>query len=399
MTKLWLITEHHFRKGVFQRSFLLLLCSLPLFVGLSVGMGMLATRLRQTSTTLGYVDMPGVMVQALLSQKLVHLQEFDSREEAHSALVSGQLDAYYLLPANYAITHEAELVYFTPPHYRATRHFKDTIQLNLMAGLPPTVSQRVLVGATVTVIATDYGREFPDGGPSARQVLPAIVALMFAFMILTTSSHLVGALVEERENRTIEVLTSSVSSSQLLGGKILAGLGMGVTLLAAWVLFLIVAVWIGRDLLAVEWLQTFSVNWRDILMVAIVALPVQLFYAALMAIIGTYVSAQQDVEQIAPLMFISLLLPIYLLVPVMKNPDGVLAIGATLFPPTSVLTFAMRSIFRAVSTWQVLLSGAISLVSGSVLSWLAARAFRANMLRYGKATSLRELLRGSGGRA
>jgi ABC-2 type transport system permease protein len=63
----------------------------------------------------------------------------------------------------------------------------------------------------------------------------------------------------------------------------------------------------------------------------------------------------------------------------------------SIFPPTAILTFALRMLFAAVPWWQVILSVAISLTSAIAMTWLAAKAFRLGMLRYGQRLKLREL--------
>jgi ABC-2 type transport system permease protein len=95
-------------------------------------------------------------------------------------------------------------------------------------------------------------------------------------------------------------------------------------------------------------------------------------------------------------MSIPLFLPLYVLPVLITQPEGTLALVFTYLPVTSVMTVGFLSIFREVPTHQIALSAGISALSGLGIVWLAARAFRIGMLRYGKGIRLREVF-GRGG--
>jgi ABC-2 type transport system permease protein len=322
----------------------------------------------------------------------VRLVPFDTPQAARAGLEAEQVDAYYLLSADHAGTHQVELVYLKPPHPTATRHFQDVVRLNLMAGQPPAVAERALSGANLTVRATESKRDFPGGGPSADQLVPLVAAAIYSFLVLTTSGYMMQVVVEEKENRTIEIMVSSVSPAQMMTGKIAGALGIALMQLAVWLAFLAGAKWLGGTVLEIDWLQNVNPNWRDMLSIIVVALPSYLCIAALMTIVGTTLVGSQEAQQAGPLFFMLLFVPMYLLVPITKNLNGPLSLGLSLFPLTSVVTIAMRSVLAEIPGWQTALSAITALVSGTVMVWLAGKAFRMNMLRYGQRLKWRELL-------
>jgi len=122
-----------------------------------------------------------------------------------------------------------------------------------------------------------------------------------------------------------------------------------------------------------------------------VALPSYLFLAALMTVVGATLVESQEAQQAGPLFFMLLFVPMYLLIPITENLNGPLSLGLSLFPATSVLTLAIRSVFTEIPVWQTALSAIIALVSGIVMVWLAGKAFRMSMLRYGQRLKWREL--------
>jgi len=389
MSKVWLIAQHQFRQEVSKLSFLLVLFSMPLFLTLTIGLVYLLSRLEEESTTLGYVDQAGLLVETLAEPEEydVRLVAFDTPEAARAALEAEQIEAYYVLPADYAGTHQAELVYFEPPDLHARHYFRNVVRLNLMAGQPPAVVERTLSGANVTVRVTEWNRELSAG----QFVVPLIAAAIFAFLVLTTSSYMMEVVVEEKENRTMEIVMSSVSPAQMMAGKIIGALGIALMQLVVWVAFLVGAAWLGGNVLEMSWLQDITPNWRDILMIVIVALPSYLCIAALMTLVGSTLVESQEVQQAGGLFMLPLFLPLYLLVPITENLNGPLSLGLSFFPVTSVVTISIRSMLMAIPAWQIALSAAIALASGAGMVWLAGKAFRMSMLRYGQRLQWREL--------
>lgn len=395
MSKVWLVARHQFREEASKRSFLLILLMLPLFMTFTVGFGYLISLAERNEIALGYVDPAGIVVDPSLAPDVddVSLVPYASANEARAALESGQIDAYYLIDPKYAANRRAELIFQEDVPGRATHYFEEVIRFNLVADQAPAVAQRMLEGAKVTIEATDYGREFGGDGPSAGLFVPLVAAVIFAFLIMTTSGYMTSVLAEEKANRTIEIVVTSISSGRLMAGKVLGALGIALVQLLVWVLFLLGAIWVGANLLDIGWLKELQISWRDVLGVVAVALPAYVFVAALMALIGSMLSDATEAEQIGPMSMLLIFLPIYLLVVIFNNPNGAVALILSFFPPTSLVTIALRSAVMVVPEWQIALSALISLAGGVFLVWLAGRAFRRGMLRYGQRLTLRELFR------
>ena len=393
MSKTWLIARYHFQGETRKRTFLLVVLSLPLFLIVTIGLGYLFSRLEEESTTLGYVDQAGLLVQMPVQAAgdSVRMVAFEVQEAAQVALEAGHIDAYYLLAPDYAETHHVELVYYEPPSRPAVHRFENAVRLNLVAGLSPAVIDRLLSGPSVTVRATELHLELPAAGPGAGQFVPLIAAAIFTFLVLTTSGYMMEVLVAEKENRTMEIMVTSVSPAQMMAGKTIGALGIGLIQLLVWLAFLAGAVWLGRSVLRIDWLQNLDVNVRGTTMAVALALPSYLCFAALGALIGSTLIDTQEAHQTGGLFFLPLFLPIYLIVPITQNLNGPLALGLSFFPVTSVMTFALRSLFIEVPVWQFATAGAIALACGAVLVWLAAKALRLSMLRYGQRLKWRDL--------
>jgi ABC-2 type transport system permease protein len=302
-----------------------------------------------------------------------------------------------VLPAESGAGRQAELVFAKPPSHTAMAAFDKVVRLNLLAGRDPQVIERVLEGPEIVVQATSVNREFPVGGPTVNSFLPLIVAFLLGALVLTVSTTLMEALVVEKENRVIEVMVTSVSPGQMMAGKILGILAMGLLLLLSWFGMLVVAVWLGGSVLDVSWMQEIQPSWRDLGLLVLVTLPAMLFASALMVLVGTTLVDNEESQQAGALVALAFLLPIYLFFLFANSPNSAGSLAVSLFPMTAVTSLAMRSIFVEVPVWQYAAAAGIALLGGVALIWLAGKALRVNMLRYGQRLRLGELLRGEGG--
>lgn len=395
MTKIWLIAKQQFLKEARKRSFILVILSLPLFMSVSIGVGYLASRMENRQTTIGYVDEANFLQSTTLpgDDANIELIRFDTVEGAHAALDQGEIEAYYHLPQDYESTREADMVYAEYPEYPAQRYFWNLTRLNMLAGESSDVIELALSRVNVIIVDSQSSREYPNGDPNPGQVLSLIIALMFGFLIMTTSAYMMSVVVEEKENRTMEVVITSVSPYQLMVGKTLGAIGISVIQLVVWLLFLTLSVWVGKDVLAFTWLQDLSIDWRDVGLISLVAAPTYLCISAIMTAVGATMVEEQEMQQVGPLIFIGTFLPIYLIYPIFQDPNGPVAIVFSMIPLTTLLTFAMRGMIMQVPAWQYLAATSLSMVLGLLALWLAGKAFRLNMLRYGQAIRLRDIFK------
>jgi ABC-2 type transport system permease protein len=393
MSKMWLVAEQQFKKDVLKRSFLLTIIAMPLFLGFTAGMGWLGERMQQQTTNLGYVDAGNVLAPTSTDKSVVLLR-FDSASQARAALDSGQIDAYYVLPSDYPQTRQTELVYGSQLSNSAVQAFYEMVRHNLLAGQSEQVATRALAGPEIAVLAAARNREVPLGSPGLEQFLPLIVAALFAFLVMTVAATLMEAMAAEKQNRTIEIVVSSISPGQMMAGKIIGVMGMALLLAASWVALLLGFAWFGATIMGWDWLQGVTVQWRDLALLTLVALPSFLCMAATMVALGATIVDAQEAQQVGAVAFLVIFVPVYLFFAFGDNPNSPLAIAFSLFPLTAVTTLAVRSMFMEVPAAQYGAAALVSLVCGLAMVWLAGKLFRANMLRYGQGLRLGQMLRG-----
>ena len=398
MLKLGRIATYEYKRNVFKRSFLLTLLSVPLIIALNVGVGLYMESRGNDDAPVGYVDRAGLFadpVPVLVSGSREPLEfvSFQTQEDARGALESGRIQALLVVDADYGETREMTLFYFEEPGGSTIRQLYDFVQANLLADRPADIVRRAaLIGEGVTVRSLDGRRQVPSGGPSFDIMMPMLIGFAFIFLLLMNASYLMQAVVEEKENRTMEVLVTSVSPVQLIAGKVLGVVAIGLTQLAAWIVVGVLAV-VVASVAGIAWFQNASLDGQLLLTTVAVAIPAYVFAAALMTAVGATTISAQESQATGAIFFILHVVPIYLAGLIINTPNAVLPTVFTFLPFTALLTITLRNIFASVPLWQVAAAVALQVLYAVVALWLASRAFRLGMLQYGQRLNWRKLLK------
>ncbi len=402
MTATWEVAAHHFRREVFKRSYLMTLLSLPLFFAFIVGMVLITAAVNDETVKLGIVD-PGGFIRRLEvpdGDEDVEIIVFETEVAAMAALEAedetAQIVGFYILTADYPEDRRLELVVREELDADVQNHFTDLLRTNILAVEAPELADRVVNGSSLLVRATNTNREFPATNPTAGLFIPLILSVIYVFTIFPITGIMAGALADEKVNRTIEVIVTTISTRALLGGKILAVTMMALLQISTWVVFLAIAIRVGAQGFDLPWLQNLDIPWRDVGVIALLAVPGFFFYGAVLVLIGSLIDDAETLQQVSGLLSIPLFLPLYVLPVLITEPQGTVSLVFTYLPVTSVMTVGFLSIFRELPTLQIAVSAGISVLSGLAMVWLAGRAFRIGMLRYGKRIRLREVF-GRGG--
>jgi ABC-2 type transport system permease protein len=396
MRKLWLAVKHDYSKNIRQKSFLIAIFSLPLFLGLSFMLGYFMQSQTRNSETIGFVDRSGVFenpisLNEISDKERVEIVSVLNTEEAERLLKNGSLQAYFLIPDNYPSNIDIEMFYFDQPGENALNDFYDFLQLNLARNFPEEIRKRVSIGTNSIIRSPDGSREFPENNPSVSMFLPLFIGLGFIMLLLISSGYLMSGFLDERSNRTIELLITSLSPTQLVGSKLITMVAIGLTMLATWIIVSLVAIVIGVNILDLEWVKEITINWDNVFVILSAALPSYIFAAALMLGIGLLLGNSQEAESIGPLFFMVSFVPIWFVGLITNNLDGTAALILSSLPITSILTIGLRSIFIEIPTWQLVLSLSVQFLMVFGAIWLAVSTLRIGLLRTGSKIRLREL--------
>ena len=401
MTKILRVALHEYRRHVFNKRFVLGLLSVPLIILLLVGLVFLVISMESDSRPIGYVDYSSLLSDPLPAPKPeppdrpVTMQPFETEAAARSALEAGEVQIYYVLPQDYRSSGKLTVVSMDKVKSSSRQQFYSFLSVNLLRNTDPQVAERLTKGAEVTV-------QSPDGSRSVSSqnwfsiFIPVIAGLAFMIVMFSIGGYLMQAVVEEKENRTMEVIVTSVSPDQFMAGKIIGNIAIGLTMILSWGLFIVVTVLIGRNY--IEFLRGIQILPQTVTLLACVMLPAFVMMAALMAAIGATVTEAREGQQVVGFLTMPVWIPYVLMTVIMSNPNSPLAVTLSMLPITAPLTMLFRDGSTILPVWQIALSAFIQAASAVGAIWLAGRAFRIGMLRYGKKVAWRELFARQGGR-
>lgn len=401
MNKFWFVAINEYKRHVFQKKFLLAILSLPALLVVSIGAGFLAERSDQNYAPLGYVDHAGVLAdpqpisEEYQEDKPVELVAFPEEREALAALEAGEIQAYYVLPDSFPEIRDVTLTYFQEPGRNATRQFRTLLQVNLAAGLDEEAVSRILDGVDFTIRTPDGSRSFSENSIFGDLVLPLVSGFLLMFTLITSAGYLSTAVAEEKENRTIEILATSMSSNQFILGKVVGIVMVVGTQITSWIVFLVGGVLIGKATLDFEWLADAQLDPGLILLLVGILVPAFFFYAGLTIAISSTATETSEGQQAMGLVSMPLGFSYWFAALVIANPNGAFATALSLIPFTAPSMMPLRAAFSVVPLWQSLASIGILALCAVFSVWLAARAYEMGLLRYGKRLRLAEVLASS----
>ncbi|HVU13479.1 MAG TPA: ABC transporter permease [Phototrophicaceae bacterium] len=392
MARIWLIARHEYLTNIRRRSFLFVAFGIPI---LTIAITMLSVTLifnkdsdPRSLGTVGYVDLAGVLHKQI--DQPDYFRAYDTEAAARAALDAGSIGAYYVLPADYLKTGNVSVVAKTDIPSALGNAFDAYLRANLSSGLDAQVVKRLQDPVEASIRTLNDGRVMSENEIGGLFVTPIIFMMVFLFASQSTGSYLMSGLVEEKTNRIMEILVTSVTPFDLLFGKII-GLGLlGLTQLV---------VWLGGGYVTLTLSHNFSFLSAitippDLALVAVVYFLLGYFFmASVMACLGVIVGSEQESRQYAAIFTFGFVIPVLFITSFISDPNGPVVTFLTLFPLTSSISVLLRMSFGSLPTWQLIASMVILLLTGLFVAWASARIFRWGLLLYGKRPSLRQLIR------
>jgi ABC-2 type transport system permease protein len=416
MRKIWVIARHEFLTTIARKGYIFAVIGMPLFFLALTGLPTLLLRADRNVLTrerpIALVDRAAV-IDLGLAEKLPsaeapsrtvgldaaekrppHFVGYSSLEQALADLRSGRVSACYLITEDYrktgkVLAYTPEGGFFESLRTPGRRYLEDLLRASL---IHPSVSGEMLDRLLAPMklehlkVSAQGGITPVDDEDDLGQFLgPFGMFLLLTMAIFFSSGYLLQGVAEEKQNRVIEVLLSSVTPEQLLAGKIL-GLGaaglLQVTVYVA-VLFLP----------AMLVLAATSISVSKVLLSVVFFLLGYLLFASLMAATGVIGNTVQESSQLSAIWTLASMAPVFVLPLVTQAPDSPVARGLSYFPLTAPTTMLLRIGAGMTRTSDLFLAATILLASIALAVKGSARVFRAASLMYGKRPSTGEIWR------
>lgn len=220
-----------------------------------------------------------------------------------------------------------------------------------------------------------------------------VLVIVIFMMIILYGVMIATSVTTEKSNRSIEVLVTSIDSTYLLFGKVIAGTVAAVVQ---------VGLILGAALIGYSMNHTY---WGDKLDI-ILDIPVEvlgafavfgvggfLFYAFLYGAMGALVSKTEDINKVSGGLQMIIMIVYFVVLFQLQNPDGMAMKICSYLPVSSYSAMFVRIGMGSVAMWEIVVSAIILFVSVFVAGWIAAKIYRMGTLRYGNPISFTKALK------
>ncbi len=343
----------------------------------------------------------------------------ESEENLREKVLKQELDGYLLIPE--AIIDSGTVYLFTGGGGGIA--LQSSIKNNVsyivrnhrlkIAGLDQSIINTIDTEVKVDsrkVTKTGERKEFTE----VYAVIGYILGISIYILMFTYGGIVQRSVIEEKANRIIEVIASSVRPFEILMGKVIGVGALGLTQILIWIVVFGLGFYIAAPLLVEyfnpEMMQTTMINAPEIgnlskdfeipyispwLFIALIFYFISgyFLYASIFAAIGSAVDQESDAAQLQAPISIFIVIPMLFISVVIINPDGVLSSILSLIPFFSPTLMVIRIAASEVPLWQILLSVVLMIGSFYGAIWMSAKIYRVGILIYGKKPSFKELFK------
>jgi ABC-2 type transport system permease protein len=398
-----LVARREFLRTVRRRGYIFGTLLLPIGIGLLMGISMFFSsgRFGETgspSGTVVVVNASDVPITGFSSPAAT--LETLSADEAASQLAAGTINGYYLIPADFLQTGQVTRVESGSgtslarlggqQNSEALLRYVVSQALLRQAGVPEADASRILRGVTVSV-ETVGGEAVSEADMVAGILTPMAFVIIFMISIFMTSGYLLQSVTEEKENRVVEILLSSIPATPLMGGKIVGLGGAGLTQVAIWVISALIAIPVISS--QIPDLGSIPIDPVMVGLALVYFVLGYLAFGAIFATIGAMAPGSREAQQYSGVLGFVAAIPLIVFSAYVTDLHSPLVVALSLFPLTAPTSMLLVMGLSDSMPWLLVGASLTSVALFAILAtWAAARIFRATVLLYGVRPSLGQLV-------
>ena len=427
MQKILLILQSEFWRRARSTAFVVATLLVPVFL---IGISVLPTLLIYVGESQGDVETIAVVdeTEMLLSALQEEAAEGNSfaftradapTDSLRARTLRGELDAYLLLPAT-ILEGEGTPEYFSGESggisgpIRLENLVERTVRNVRLSERNVPSEVRAIMDANLNLKASTITEEGTESQSALSGFLGLMMALTVYLAVFVYGQYVMQGVIEEKSNRVVEVVVSSVKPFELLMGKVLGIGSLGLVQMIIWVTLAGAGLTFGGTLVALFIdpadlgiaPDASSEAVMDAAGITLPTVPIDvvvwfilffiggyLLYASLFAAVGSAVEQQQDAQNLLYVVLVPLMVPIIAAGYIMEVPNGMIAKVLSYVPFFSPVLMPVRMTATNVPVWEVVLAFALLVVGFLVMIWIASRIYRIGIFMYGKAASFSEIAR------
>ena len=413
MKNIILIAKREFFTQVKKKSFIILTLLMPLLIIVFGGVVSLMFQANETQMQISVIDKSGLFKDRLKSDQ--NIRYVFSSEETEKSLIKAletteEMNGVMIIPKKeiHELENSIEILTNKNLSNEARKNIAGNISEIIKAekinalGISTAQIEDLNKGVNLHVVNILEKEKKQDsflvGVKSGLSMF--LMYCVFTF-IMMYGIRVMRSVLEEKNNRVVEILISSVKPFELMMGKILGVTGVALVQFGVWVVMIFASVMtlgssnVGMVSGVAEVQMVLSalsqINYGLILFVFVIYFLLgYLFYSAMYAAIGSAVDNETETQQFTLFAILPMMLGFYGSITIMNNPDGPMSFWLSMIPFTSPIAMLARIPFD-VPVWELVLSIGILLVSTLAMVFIASKIYRVGILMYGNKVTLKEL--------
>jgi ABC-2 type transport system permease protein len=434
MNKIGLIIQREYLTRVKKKSFLIMTILGPILMAALFIVPVYLAQMEGEIKTIGVLDETGLFLKSFKNTDNIIFVGIDKDvEQAKEEMKTNDLYALLYIPlTELSLPQSAKLYSNKHPNIAVKGYIKNTMSKELEAhklsasGIEPDILKSIKTNINLFTIQINDGGEEKNSSTELRMFVGMAAGIIIYFFIFMYGAIVMRGVIEEKTNRIIEVIVSSVRPFQLMMGKIVGVAMVGLTQFVLWIVFTLIIVTSFLSIYSADiknyesqklLIQNESIIPADsaitnpesnealiavvesiasinfimiILTFLFYFIGGYLLYAALFAAVGSAVDNETDTQQFMLPLTVPLILSVIMAQFIINNPDSPMSFWLSIFPLTSPVIMMVRIPFGVPYT-ELILSMLLLIAGFLGATWLAAKVYRTGILMYGKKVNYKEL--------
>ncbi|MCF8368964.1 MAG: ABC transporter permease [Bacteroidales bacterium] len=440
MGKVFLIIKREYLTRVKKRSFIIMTIVGPLLMAALFVVPVYIGQIEGETKVIGVLDESGLFTNTFKDSDKIHFMGLSGDLDSAKMLMTAK-NLYALLhipETSLSVPETARLYSSRQPNLTVKGYIKEQMRKEIeglkleASGIDPDVLKSIKTSVNLLTIKINDGGEEETSSTELAMAVGFIAGLLIYIFIFMYGALVMRGVIEEKTNRIVEVIISSVKPFQLMMGKIVGVAMVGMTQFFLWIVLSLVFISAISSFYAADIsdYQQSQLNIQEqiqssgmapestanspelnevnesigMLFESIQSIPFgtiiflflfyfaggYLLYGALFAAIGSAVDSETDTQQFMLPLTVPLIISIVISQFIMLNPDGPAAFWLSIFPLTSPIIMMVRIPF-GVPVVDVALSMILLILGFLGTTWLSSRIYRTGILMYGKKINYKEL--------
>ena len=431
MSKIGIVIEREYMERVKKKSFIITTILMPMLMLVLMALpAIIMNYVDSSATTVSVIDNSSMILPQLKNtESLTFRPATDATVD--SALTRDGIDAVLVIPENILTGNRSGLKYYANgPSSVGTEtgivdQINSIIETERLKGYNianlDDILESVKSNVSLTTVRADKDSEESNSSMFSYGVGIGMTFVLYMFLLIY-GQMVMTSIIEEKGNRVLEVVVSSVKPAQLMMGKIVGVALVAVTQMVIWGILLalmsayllpalmpadamadVAAVQSGNfdsisDQSSIEIIQAVGMLGNVSHILSLIALMTVflvfgfLLYSSIFAAVGSSVDNIQDASQLTSFAVFPIIFGLIFAMVAATDPMGSVAFWMSMFPLTSPMVMVARIPF-GLPAWEIALSLVLLAIGFIAMVWLAGKIYRVGIFMYGKKPSIKELIR------